>query len=120
MTTKACILVVDDDADFRESTKVILESGGYEVITAADGKEGVALAKEHNPALILLDVIMEEVDIGLTIAEEIGKTYPIILLSTIADSSIKVFDANKLPVKRVLQKPVSGELILEEVAKTLS
>jgi DNA-binding response OmpR family regulator len=58
MERKAKILLVDDDADFVESTKTILESKPYEVIVASDGDEGLRKAREEKPDLILLDVIM--------------------------------------------------------------
>ena len=50
MQSKARILIVDDDIDFIESTKTILESKPYEVIVAHDGNEGLRKAKEENPS----------------------------------------------------------------------
>ena len=58
MEKKAKILLVDDDVDFVESTKTILESQPYEVIVAYEGDEGLRKAREEKPDLILLDVIM--------------------------------------------------------------
>jgi len=52
------ILVIEDKPDLRENTMEILELAGYQVVTAADGVEGVAMATEHLPALILCDVKM--------------------------------------------------------------
>jgi len=52
------ILVIEDKPDLRENTMEILELAGYQVVTAADGVEGVAMATEHLPALILYDVKM--------------------------------------------------------------
>ncbi len=109
------ILVVDDDPDFRESMQSILEAAGYAVRTAFDSIEAEALAKEQAPDLILLDVIMEEVDAGFVFAERFGAEYPVVLLSTVADSSIKVFDVHKLPVRGILQKPVPPDALLETV-----
>ena len=72
MEKKAKILMVDDDVDFVESTKTILESKPYEVIVANNGDEGLRKAREEKPDLILLDVIMPVKD-GFTAAEQLKK-----------------------------------------------
>ena len=56
------ILVIDDNADMRENITEILELAKYEVITAVNGKEGVILAQEQTPDLILCDIMMPELD----------------------------------------------------------
>jgi len=58
----AKILVVDDEKDFHTMMAIRLESYGYEVISAYDGKEGLMKAKSESPDLILLDVMMPEID----------------------------------------------------------
>ena len=57
MTKTAKILIIDDDIDFVAATKMVLESGNYEVITAHQGDEGLTRAGEERPNLIILDVI---------------------------------------------------------------
>jgi len=52
----ARILVVEDSPDIRELVRVLLESAGHEVLTASDGQEGVALARERHPNLVLMDL----------------------------------------------------------------
>jgi CheY-like chemotaxis protein len=59
---RATILVVDDDADARALATHVLSSEGYDVITAADGPEGLRLAREHHPTAITLDVLMPQMD----------------------------------------------------------
>lgn len=56
------ILVVDDDADARALAERLLTNEGYRVITAADGHEGLRLAREHRPLAITLDVLMPQMD----------------------------------------------------------
>jgi CheY-like chemotaxis protein len=56
------ILVVEDDDGFRELICEILESHGYEVISAVDGKQAVTLATQNEPDLILLDLAMPQID----------------------------------------------------------
>lgn len=58
----APILAVDDDPDALEIVRTYLESKGYRVITAADGREALAKVEEARPALVLLDVMMPEID----------------------------------------------------------
>jgi CRP-like cAMP-binding protein len=56
------ILVIEDNTDIRENTAEILTLADYRVLTAANGKEGVALAKQEKPDLILCDIMMPELD----------------------------------------------------------
>ena len=64
------ILVIDDDKAINELVKVNLELGGYDVISAYDGTKGFALAKQEEPDLVVLDVMMPDVD-GYTVAKRI-------------------------------------------------
>jgi len=54
------ILIVDDDRDYVSAIRSLLESAGYRVRTASNGREGVQLARVFQPDLILLDVMMTE------------------------------------------------------------
>lgn len=76
------ILVVDDDSRIRMLLKMILESRGYEVLLANDGKEGLKSFNENSPDLIILDIMMPVMD-GLSCANEIRKISdcPIIMLT---------------------------------------
>ena len=58
MADKKLILLVDDDPDFVEAVRVIVENGGYEVEVAYDGQEGLEAVAERKPDLIVLDVMM--------------------------------------------------------------
>ncbi len=70
----ARILVVDDDADSLEIVRTYLESRGYRVTTAADGKEALAMLEDARPDLVLLDVMMPGLD-GWEVARTI-KDHP--------------------------------------------
>ena len=59
---KALILVVDDTEDARYALEKLLKHNGYETIGASGGEEGIALARSHQPSLILLDIMMPLVD----------------------------------------------------------
>ena len=79
------ILLVDDDIDFVEATKTVLEKEPYEVIIASEGNEALQKARDENPDLILLDIIMPVKD-GFTAAEQLKKDpqlskIPVIMLT---------------------------------------
>jgi len=62
MTSRAVVLVVDDDPDIREIVSEILEDAGYHVISAANGAEALECLKTQTPSLILLDLYMPVMD----------------------------------------------------------
>ncbi|RKY03415.1 MAG: response regulator [Spirochaetes bacterium] len=81
------ILLVDDDVDFVEATKLILESKSYNVVTAYSGKEGIEKVKSENPDLIVLDVMMPKPD-GYEVCAKLKAdpelcNIPIILLTAV-------------------------------------
>jgi CheY-like chemotaxis protein len=56
------ILIVDDEKLILISTKIVLESVGYEVLTATTGEEGIDVCRNDAPALVLLDIMMPGID----------------------------------------------------------
>lgn len=89
MSEKKKILLVDDDPDFVEAVKVIVESGGYEVRVAYDGQEGLEAVAEEKPDLIVLDVMMPVMN-GHAACAKLKKdpataSIPIILLTAVAE-----------------------------------
>ena len=127
MEKKAKILLIDDDIDFVESTKIILESKPYEVIVAHNGDEGLQKAREGNPDLILLDVIMPVKD-GFTAAEQIKKDpqlskIPVLMLTAFAakgqETSIPVSRGFTLETEDYIDKPISPKELLARVEKHL-
>jgi DNA-binding response OmpR family regulator len=56
------ILIVDDEKLILISTKIVLESVGYEVLTATSGEDGIEVCRAENPALVLLDIMMPGID----------------------------------------------------------
>jgi two-component system alkaline phosphatase synthesis response regulator PhoP len=81
------VLVVDDDVDFCEATKLLLDSKGYEVILAHDGKEGLEKVRAGRPDLVILDVMMPEMngyDVCVVLkADKELKRIPVILLTAV-------------------------------------
>ena len=127
MERKAKILLVDDDADFVESTKTVLESKPYEVIVAVNGDEGLRKAREETPDLILLDIIMPVED-GFTAAEQLKKApqlakIPVLMLTSYstkgAETSIPRSRGYELEADDYIDKPVSPNELLAIVDKYL-
>jgi len=64
------ILVVDDDPDILDAVTMILESQGYQVVTAQDGIEALANLKAEKPDLMILDLLMPKMD-GFAVCKEL-------------------------------------------------
>lgn len=122
------ILIVDDDVDFIEAMTTLLESKGYTVISVSDGRQGFDKARDEKPDLLLLDVMMPQAD-GFDIARALhGDTatnnLPVIMITGIRKQMGPAFkfepDADWLPVKAVLEKPVKPEVLLKAVEENIS
>ena len=129
MAKKKTILVVDDDPDFVEATRVVLESAGYAVKSASNGKEGLACLKKGGVDLLVLDVMMTHDTEGFHIAQEIRANpatakMPILMLTGISQKTGFAFspetDADYMPVDAFLEKPVDPDVLLDEIAKALN
>lgn len=118
----AKILVIDDDLAINELIRVNLELAYYTVISAFDGNKGYALAKQEEPDLIILDVMMPEVD-GYTVAKRIRenpstKDIPIIMLTALNMLQNKAQGFN-IGVDDYLCKPFEMEELLMRVKALL-
>jgi len=127
MEKKAKILLVDDDIDFVESTKTVLESSSYEVIVALEGNEGLRKAYEEEPDLILLDIIMPVKD-GFSAAEQLKKDpqlskIPILMLTSFSarrgETAIPVSRGFALDVEDYIEKPVTPDELLARIEEHL-
>jgi DNA-binding response OmpR family regulator len=84
-------LVVEDDGNIAELLRLYLEKDGFEVFQAADGGEGLRMAREKSPDLILLDIMLPVMD-GWVVCSEIRKTsrVPIIMLTAKGETFDKI------------------------------
>ncbi len=127
MTAKKKILLIDDDRDFLMATKIILESGGYEVFLAEDGKSGVEMVKSVSPDLTITDMMMETWGEGFTVVSKIrsieaGKDMPLIMLSGVdLQGPYQSFEPSEESprVDLVLNKPVKADDFLKHVKRLL-
>jgi two-component system, OmpR family, alkaline phosphatase synthesis response regulator PhoP len=123
----AKILLVDDDADFVASTKMVLESEHYKVLVANNGNEGLRKAREERPDLVLLDIIMPVAD-GFSAAEQFNKDpklakVPVLMLTSFSQkgsgTGIPRGRGYSLEAEDYIEKPVSPKNLLSIVAKHL-
>jgi len=127
MDKRSKILLIDDDVDFVEATKTVLESEPYDVIVAHEGNEGLQKAREENPDLILLDVIMP-VKNGFTAAEQLKKDpelrkIPVLMLTAFSskaqETSIPRSRGFTLEAEDYIEKPVTPAELLAKVKRYL-
>jgi DNA-binding response OmpR family regulator len=127
MTKIPKVLLIDDDPDFVEATRIVLESKPYEVIVSYDGDDGLRKAREEIPDLIILDVIMPVKD-GFSTAEQLKKddglkNIPVIVLTSYAqrggESSVAMSGGLTMETEDYIDKPVSPEELLKKVEKYL-
>jgi two-component system, OmpR family, alkaline phosphatase synthesis response regulator PhoP len=125
---KKRILIVDDDVDFVESNKDLLEANGYQVLAAHDGESGLALAKKEKPDLMILDVMMATDTEGFEVSRKIPQTpelrkMPILLCTGIRHEKHLPFsfepDESWLPVDAVLEKPIDPAKLLAEIKRRI-
>jgi len=127
MTEKKKVLLVDDDPDFVEAVKVIVQSGGYDVRIACDGKEGLEAVAAERPDIIILDVMMPVMDGHKTCAALKGNKetadIPIILLTAVADrvttSTYTHRDMLESEAEDYMPKPVEPKELLELIKSWL-
>ena len=122
----AKILVADDDPDFVEFARIVLEREGHTIISAAGGGEAMDKIAEDTPDLIILDVIMDTFLDGLSVSQELSEhadyeQIPIIMITSIANTDY----AELLPTDEhvhldaFLTKPVAPEQLAKEVNRLL-
>tara|TARA_B100000315_G_scaffold247902_1_gene277212 strand:- start:717 stop:1109 length:393 start_codon:yes stop_codon:yes gene_type:complete len=124
------ILIIDDDLDFIESTKVVLEAHDYEIFIATNKDDGLKEIAKCNPALIILDVMMQRMSDGFDLARKLKtmdnyKNIPILVLTAVGEKTGFKFSADAgdeawLPVEDYCEKPIEPSVLLEKVSKLLN
>ncbi|MEX0844843.1 MAG: response regulator transcription factor [Balneolaceae bacterium] len=115
---KKTILVVDDEKDLLDLIEYNLKKEGFEVLKAENGEEGINIAKEHKPDLILLDIMMPKMDGMQTVeiirSEEDLKTIPVIFLTARSDEKTEVEGLNK-GGDDYIAKPISTTKLISRI-----
>ena len=122
----AKILVIDDDPDFVNATRMVLEKEGHMIIRAASGKEGFQRAKDELPDLIILDVMMDSILDGLSTSRKMAQDsktedIPIIMATSIASTSYaEYFPTDEyIHVRAFLSKPIRPADLIRQVNRFL-
>jgi CheY-like chemotaxis protein len=119
------ILVVDDDEDIRDLITYILNSSGFQVISAIDGISALLQIEHHQPDLALLDVMLPGLS-GLEVLQRIRNSQdghtrqmPVVMLSALANKANPEVDQT-LGVTKFLAKPFQSADLLELVSTILT
>ena len=124
------ILLVDDDPDFVEITKAILETKQYQVRSAEDPDEGLAMLEEEIPDLLILDVMMGRGAGGFVLARKIRKDsrfdhVPILMLTSMTEQTGFDIPGERisekfLPVDDYIEKGLKPHDLLEKIEQQLA
>lgn len=121
----AKILIVDDDPDITEASKMFLEQAGHEVTTAGGREEGLKAVELTQPELLVLDVMMDQPDDGIAMAQDLrraGFDKPILMLTSLDKISGFSYDKDSdlVPVDDYQTKPIEPKALVEKVNSLLS
>ncbi len=123
MTKGIKILCIEDDPEMIELVKLILSRHGYEVIGATGGEAGLQAIEREQPALVLLNLMMPEMD-GWEVyqrmrADERMKDVPVIVVTAKAQSIDKVLGLHIAKVNDYITKPFGPSELLTSVMRVL-
>lgn len=121
----ARILIVDDDPDVVDACRLFLERERHEVAAAYNRDEGMKAIADVHPDLLILDVIMEQPDDGIAMAQELrrqGFAKPILMLTSISRVTGLTYGKDKdvVPVDAFVEKPVDPGTLLHKVSDLLA
>lgn len=119
---KQTILVVDDEQDLLDLIEYNLRKEGFEVIKAENGLDGIAMAREYKPNLVLLDIMMPQMD-GIEVCDRMRddselKNIPIIFLTARSDEKTEVEGLNK-GADDFITKPISTTKLISRIKAVL-
>lgn len=119
MTVKQKVLIIEDESSIRYFMQTILEANGYDTLTAATGKEGIALINSHCPDVVLLDLGLPDMD-GMEIVKKLRKwsSMPVIVVSARGDESDKV-SALDMGADDYISKPFGTSELLARIKVAL-
>lgn len=118
------ILVIDDNAEFRQILRIHLEANGHEVAMAEDGETGLAQLERQIFDLVLTDILMPRSD-GIEILRHVKKRWPDLPVIAVSGGGWITAEellgmAERLGADRVLQKPVRRSDLLQAVDAILA
>src|SRR5687768_6905445 len=116
------ILIAEDSPTQAEHLRYLLHENGHRVSVAPDGKEALAMARQHTPAMIISDIVMPEMD-GYALCREIKsqaalKNVPVILLTSLA-SPVDIIRGLECGADNFIPKPYDEDYLLSHIQNTL-
>lgn len=116
------ILVVDDEQDLLDLIEYNLKKEGFAVLKAENGQDGIKMAREHNPNLVLLDIMMPKMD-GLEVCDQMRadaglRHIPIIFLTARGDEKTEVEGLDK-GADDYITKPISTTKLISRIKAVL-
>ena len=128
---RALILIVDDDFDFLEMNRFILEAAGYRVVTATNPAEAMRRIDTESPDLVITDLMMTSVDAGFAFSAALKQDprtagIPIIISTSVSSQLGLDFrpgsddDLRKMHVDAYFDKPIDGPALLAKIEELLS
>jgi len=129
MAKKPRILLVDDDVDFIDLNKAVLENNGFDVVTAFSGREATDKVSFEQPDLIVLDLMLEKHDTGFAFAKALKanplhQKIPILMLTAVAGETGYDFsqemDGYWMKTDDYASKPLLPEELIKRVTMLLA
>jgi len=126
---KRTVLVVDDDMDILEQTKIHLEAAGYNVVTAENQKDAEDILETLKPDLAVLDLMMENQDSGFILSYKIKKLdpgIPIIIVTAVTNQTGISFDVTTteenswIKADAIMEKEIRYEQLIGEIERLLA
>lgn len=126
MTSKGKVLVIDDDPDFVEFVRIILESNEYDVVCAYNADQGVDMLRAERPGVVLLDMMMSYTMAGLEVTRVMGQdpelsSIPLIVISAVLPGAQALEDqGGSESVAAFLTKPVEPSELVRVIAENIT
>lgn len=109
------VLIVDDDVTITQVLSLLLNTHGYEVLTANSGKDGIQIIRSEAPQAVVLDLMMPDMD-GWEVCRQVRtfSNIPILILSAVFDVK-SLNEARQAGANDYLVKPVPSELLVSRL-----
>jgi two-component system, OmpR family, response regulator len=127
-TATKTIMIVDDDNDYLNQQRIMLEAAGFNTVCAESQEEAESLLAESLPDMAILDLMMGNDDDGFALAyhiKKLNKAIPVILVSAVSSATGLEFDTvtdeerSWIKADAFLDKPVRFEQLMREIKRLL-
>lgn len=125
MDRKARILIVDDEEEICRYTKLLLEkTGKFEAMVSTKGMDGLKMARENKPDLVLLDIVLPDMD-GSDVAarlfeDEATSNIPVIFMTALAKNNDMENGSGKIGGRFFMPKPVDPKELISRIESILN